>query len=52
MITAVEFVLSPVEAMMIAQTSTHIFVPLTLPPSSSLFRISSEEAESSLIENM
>lgn len=50
MMTAVEFVLRPTEAIRIAHTMTHMFVPVIFPPEISRSRISSWEAVSSVIE--
>ena len=52
MMTAVEFVINPVEAMIMAQIRTHMLVPVILPPDKSLSRISSCDAASSFSENI
>ena len=52
MMTAVEPVFKPTEAMIIAQIITHMLVPVTLPPDSSRSRMTSFEALSSDNENI
>ena len=52
MMTATESVFRPTDAMIIAQISTHILVPVILPPDNSRSRISSGAALSSFSENI
>ena len=52
MMTAIELVFSPTDAIKIAQIMTTMFVPVIFPPDKIRSRISSFEAASSVIENI